>query len=558
MTARKSSLRLERYSLVAPLLRWAQRRQPRPPRGEKGPSPNKAGRPFPKKRLMAIGTLAVLLLAIWLVGDALIVPHSPVVQGKAVDNASALLASGLKAAERAPADGWTSEYYLGQKSDLCYFVRTPGGGAFSSYPYLACGGVFPNQSGQGYAVWVVPFVVTGAGSAGPGRLSGPVRQVVMPIGTKLWRPDTLAGTLTRAPGGGVEASFGEDFALLTLGSKIGLSIFAADALALVVLTLSALVSLLRRKPKRVVAAAPAPDPWAPLGDLVFAAAVQPPRPVLLTAPQQSSPWPSPAPAWAPSPSEPEDQAPEVPAQPAPPAVEANPEVNVLGPVDHSGWSEAPTRRVLLELAAYLATHRLRPVPAERLRTALWPYEPGQADVALARVHENVSRLRRCLGPDHLPEAAGGYQLAESVGSDWSRFCALAEATRAVPDEEALGFLSEALGLVRGQPFADVAAKTYGWAWEELLVPHMEVAITDAAHKLAILYLRDAQADRAAWAARQGLLAVPKEERLLGDLLEAGAAEGQGPLKRAWHLVEETLGPQTDGPLLARYNELRSR
>lgn len=145
-----------------------------------------------------------------------------------------------------------------------------------------------------------------------------------------------------------------------------------------------------------------------------------------------------------------------------------------------------------------------------------------------------------------------------MGCDWSRFEALAEAARAVPDEVAISFLAEALGLVRGQPFQDVPAKSYGWAWDELLVPHMEAAIGHAAHNLAKLYLAVPDSERAAWAVRQGLLAVPKDEQLLGDLLQAGAADGKAALDRAWRVVKSTLGAEAGaGPLLAKYNELRA-
>lgn len=362
---------------------------------------------------MAAVGLAGLLLAIWLVGDASIIPYKPVVEGKAVTNAPALLASGLRAAEQARGGGWGGADYLGQESNFCYFVRETHGGAFSSYPYLACGGVFLDQQGNRYVTWVVPFSIAGGGNSGPGRVDGPVGEVALPAGTKLWRPDVLAGAISRAPNGGVEASFGYDFAILTLGSKVALSGFITDLLAIIVLVVSVLVSLLRRRPKKVFVPTTAPDLWAPVDALVFAPPVRPPRPVLLSAPAQPAPSPRKEPVSLASTAEADEGMAHAPPEPSVPLAATTPQVNVLGPVEHSGWSLAPSRRLVLELAAYLAVRRDRPVPAERLRTVLWPYEPGQPDVALARVHEHISRLRRCLGPDQLPEADGGYQLAVS-------------------------------------------------------------------------------------------------------------------------------------------------
>jgi two-component SAPR family response regulator len=229
----------------------------------------------------------------------------------------------------------------------------------------------------------------------------------------------------------------------------------------------------------------------------------------------------------------------------------------MGPIVHSGWAVAPTRRLVVELAVYLGTHRARPVPAERLRTSLWPYDPTKGDVELARVHELVSRLRRCIGADLLPEPAGGYQLSGTVRCDWSRFEALSEAARAVAGAGAVPFLREALGLVRGQPLQDVAAKAYNWAWDEGLVPHMEAELTKAAHTMASLCLAEGNTADASWAARQGLLAVPKDEGLLEDTLLAGAAEGRAALDRAWKTVEVALGPGAeDSALYATYIRLR--
>jgi len=152
-----------------------------------------------------------------------------------------------------------------------------------------------------------------------------------------------------------------------------------------------------------------------------------------------------------------------------------PRALVLGPLGVEGWAEPPARAKTTELAVYLALHSGRPVTAEHLRTVGWPYDRERGDVALATVHQEVSRVRRCLGAQHLPEAKGGYQVV-GVTSDWAEFQALVEVSRHVDAPESTAYLRRALFLIRGAPFAEVAAKSYGWAFEEIIVAEMEAGI----------------------------------------------------------------------------------
>jgi DNA-binding SARP family transcriptional activator len=206
----------------------------------------------------------------------------------------------------------------------------------------------------------------------------------------------------------------------------------------------------------------------------------------------------------------------------------------------------------------LALHADRPVAAERLRTVMWTYDPSRGDVALATVHQEISRLRRCLGPEQFPDAKGGYQLAGTVSSDWGDFEALTEASRAVGQAESIDYLRRALSLVRGEPFAEVAPKAYGWAFDEVIVAQMEAEVSRAAHAMAERCLALGKGADAAWAVRQGLLAVPRDERLREDQLTVAAGEGGQGLDRAWREVERVLGPQSDeSPLGVTFRRLRS-
>ncbi len=143
-----------------------------------------------------------------------------------------------------------------------------------------------------------------------------------------------------------------------------------------------------------------------------------------------------------------------------------PGVAVLGPVvirwPVVAGRRRPTRRKLDKVVACLATHPERPVPAERLRTAIWPLSEDEraGEVADSSFRGTISRTRLALGtaPDgrtYLPESRDGcYQLDAAFGCDWADFAALVRRARSAPAPEAMPLLDEALGLVRGAPFAD--------------------------------------------------------------------------------------------------------
>ena len=92
-------------------------------------------------------------------------------------------------------------------------------------------------------------------------------------------------------------------------------------------------------------------------------------------------------------------------------------VKVLGTVEIEGWRETPKRRIVSELACYLALHAGRPVSGEVLRAALWPEADSEASAKSLRNY--MSDLRRALGSEHVPMARGtGYSV--SVRCDWTR------------------------------------------------------------------------------------------------------------------------------------------
>jgi hypothetical protein len=229
------------------------------------------------------------------------------------------------------------------------------------------------------------------------------------------------------------------------------------------------------------------------------------------------------------------------------------EVRVLGPVQVVGWQEAPTRRVVTELLCFLALHPDQyPISNEAILAALWPDIDRTASARTLRNY--LTMLRKCLGDQLFPQSVrgAGYELDESVSTDWARFCDLvAEGAelRRRGDESAEwlepALLRTALGLVRGMPFAGGANDTYAWAFEELLVSDMTRAIGDAAAR--VIEYADGVGNVAvvAWAARQGLRALPFEEDLWFALLSAEAVAGQSRLEQAWRDCRAVMGETTD-------------
>jgi Transcriptional regulatory protein, C terminal len=210
------------------------------------------------------------------------------------------------------------------------------------------------------------------------------------------------------------------------------------------------------------------------------------------------------------------------------------EVRVLGPVEVIGWSQAPDRSVVTELACYLALHPSRVIPGEELRAALWPDAAREASAKSLRTY--MSLLRKSLGLEHVPMGSGsGYRIGAGVSTDWIRFQELVS-PGGTPDQ-----LREALELVRGRPFAGVASNSFGWVFSELLVSEIEVGVVDAARCLAEALSSNGDLTGASWAVRQGLLAVPTDYGLWELRIAVAERQGRDELTRARRDAEAALG-----------------
>jgi DNA-binding SARP family transcriptional activator len=210
-----------------------------------------------------------------------------------------------------------------------------------------------------------------------------------------------------------------------------------------------------------------------------------------------------------------------------------------------------------ELAAYLSLHSDRPRNAEELRD---PLSVGRAKPLSAdTIRTYANTLRRVLGTDRVPDAARrGYTLAGCT-TDWQRFLDYRAAARPdAPPAEAAQALASCLSLVRGRPFSDLPVSGYGWVATDLLISQAEVAILDAAQRLADLAMAEGDWDLAAWAAERGLIVDPTSEDLNASVIRAAASTGRTDrLSQVWRdVVRRYRAADEDVP--AHISEINSQ
>lgn len=232
------------------------------------------------------------------------------------------------------------------------------------------------------------------------------------------------------------------------------------------------------------------------------------------------------------------------ASPRPQAMSV--EVSVLGDVQVIGATESfRQRRRLTELVAYLAMHP-EGATSEAFATALWP----ERRVPVQTVANRLSEARRALGlasdgRARLRKVGRRHLIAECV-TDWDRFRALSS-----PDLEPV-FWRNALALVRGRPFGGLERGE--WTHLEGFAAGVEAAVVTVACRAGEQALAANDAGLAHWAALQGLLASPWDERLYRLLMRAADALGnRGGVDAALRKLAMALEIEGD-PLLGVHPE----
>ncbi len=193
------------------------------------------------------------------------------------------------------------------------------------------------------------------------------------------------------------------------------------------------------------------------------------------------------------------------------------EVRLLGPVEIVGAPGPFDRPKTVETVVYLALNRDGAAKA-LWAEALWPQRTPSAN----SLNTALWQARRALGVSssgtrHLP-ASGSVRLrlAGSVRTDVERFEMLV-------GEGTKRSLVEALSLVRGRLFAGLGDPD--WLVLDGHAGRLEGAVASAALALGEMTLREQDPATASWAARQGLSAVPYDERLYRLAMRAAAMEG---------------------------------
>ncbi len=235
-----------------------------------------------------------------------------------------------------------------------------------------------------------------------------------------------------------------------------------------------------------------------------------------------------------------------------------PYVQILGPVQIVG-AQGPAPKTpatsktnqsvvqrATELIAFLA---LNPrATAVQVHGALWPGKDPHGGAAQQTRNSHTSRARSWLGvspagEQYLPRVgAEGYRLREEVRTDWQLWLDLVGED---PASAPTANLTQALRLVKGQPFEGVKEKFYGWA--EPIRYEIIAAVGDAAHELATRSLRAGDCANARLAAAVGRMVDPVNEIFWRDALKAEHQAGDSTgVERLVKQLESHLDSFEDG------------
>jgi DNA-binding SARP family transcriptional activator len=137
------------------------------------------------------------------------------------------------------------------------------------------------------------------------------------------------------------------------------------------------------------------------------------------------------------------------------------EFRLLGPLEvlEEGRAVPLRRRLSRALLAYLLLHVDEPISPDRLVNELWGAEPPRT--ARASLQNQVSELRKTLGPERVSREPAGYVLRiDADDFDLARFQQLVSEARMVDDRRRAKKLRTALELWRGPPLADLSFEPF--------------------------------------------------------------------------------------------------
>jgi hypothetical protein len=201
---------------------------------------------------------------------------------------------------------------------------------------------------------------------------------------------------------------------------------------------------------------------------------------------------------------------------------------VLGPPDGVGWRQVPDRRIVTEIVCWMVFHNRHLHSADEILVGVYSTEGTRREVNRETFFTYLSKVRQCVGPEHLPDATetGGYGLI-GVTSDWESFQGLSGQADLTDGPEAIELRTRTLALVRGVPFQGVPTGHYGWAFEEQLGQQMISAVVTCAIRLANDLFDLGRYVELDEAVRAGLRADPRDTYLLEIQARAANVRNEG-------------------------------
>lgn len=180
------------------------------------------------------------------------------------------------------------------------------------------------------------------------------------------------------------------------------------------------------------------------------------------------------------------------------------ELKVLGQVRCLGTKQ-PLTPTELHLAIYLAFHR-HGENSDTLATMVWP-----KGAATRTITNTMASLRRKLGTGSdgqmlFPLGRDNqyvYRLSTRVVTDWDRFIMLTRQADALPPDESVALLDEALELIDGPPFR--APSGYSWAYSDGTATLVTQTVRAVARRCVELHLERSQLLAAGIAARKAAI-----------------------------------------------------